>query len=367
MKPRSATTRCPSSRPHSSLQTTFGLIYEGKRDQLFALYHRLACSSAQVASATCICPRPASTCRFHSLVRACISKQVLLALPRRVRQADGAVLPRVRPADPPPRARARAQPEHENLQSLEARDAPISHRRARRRRHRRRGRQARQGVGSRTIGWRRQIAHDPAAFDEQRTGVDGLHSILREADFVIVAVPHTPATRRLLSAAELAMMKPTAWLINVSRGPVVDEAALAAALAAPAPTTPAGAVLDVYNRTAAGHFPAVGTAGRALRADQPRQLAHRAGVCRQPPVLCRQSAAQAEGREVHGRLAADSELVRPALEAGRLVKVLECRASLILQTYLYPNHGCWLEASRGPCDSAPRPAARPARRGCLLP
>ena len=60
-------------------------------------------------------------------------------------------------------------------------------------------------------------------------GISPLGRYLREADFVIVAVPHTPATRRLLSAAELAMMKPTAWLINVSRGPVVDEAALAAA------------------------------------------------------------------------------------------------------------------------------------------
>ena len=53
---------------------------------------------------------------------------------------------------------------------------------------------------------------------------------LREADFVSVHVPLLPATRGLIGARELALMKPTAFLINTSRGPVVQEAALIAAL-----------------------------------------------------------------------------------------------------------------------------------------
>jgi len=57
-----------------------------------------------------------------------------------------------------------------------------------------------------------------------------LDQLLREADFVSLHVPLTPATRHLIGAGELARMKPTAVLVNTSRGPVVDEAALAVAL-----------------------------------------------------------------------------------------------------------------------------------------
>lgn len=55
-------------------------------------------------------------------------------------------------------------------------------------------------------------------------------TLLSEADFVCPMVPLTPETRHLISTAELARMNPEAILINVSRGPVVDEAALIEAL-----------------------------------------------------------------------------------------------------------------------------------------
>ena len=58
-------------------------------------------------------------------------------------------------------------------------------------------------------------------------------------------VPLTDATRHLIDAAALASMRPTAVLVNVSRGPVVDERALVDALRA---GTIAGAALDVYER-----------------------------------------------------------------------------------------------------------------------
>ena len=70
-------------------------------------------------------------------------------------------------------------------------------------------------------------------------------TLLREADFVSVNCPLSPATRHLVDAAALAKMKPTAFLINTARGPIVDEAALYAALAG---KRIAGAALDVFER-----------------------------------------------------------------------------------------------------------------------
>ena len=67
--------------------------------------------------------------------------------------------------------------------------------------------------------------------------------LLAVADFVSVHVPLLPETRRLINAATLAKMKPGSYLINTSRGPVVDEAALVAALDA---KQIAGAALDVF-------------------------------------------------------------------------------------------------------------------------
>lgn len=69
------------------------------------------------------------------------------------------------------------------------------------------------------------------------------HALLKEADFVSLHVPLLPSTRHLISKEELALMKPTAFLINTSRGPIVDEKALTKALKK---GRLAGAGLDVY-------------------------------------------------------------------------------------------------------------------------
>lgn len=70
-----------------------------------------------------------------------------------------------------------------------------------------------------------------------------LDTLLRESDFVSVHTPLTSETHHLIGAEQLSMMKPTALLINTSRGPVVDEAALAEALC---DRVIAGAALDVF-------------------------------------------------------------------------------------------------------------------------
>ena len=75
-------------------------------------------------------------------------------------------------------------------------------------------------------------------------GVD-LHALLAGADVVSLHVPLTSETRHLVGAAELAAMPSTAVLVNTARGPIVDEAALAAALRG---GVIAGAALDVFER-----------------------------------------------------------------------------------------------------------------------
>ena len=72
-----------------------------------------------------------------------------------------------------------------------------------------------------------------------------------QADFVVLAVPASPATRHLINAATLSQMRPTTHLINISRGDVVDEAALTRALET---HQIAGAGLDVYEHEP--HIPA---------------------------------------------------------------------------------------------------------------
>ena len=72
-----------------------------------------------------------------------------------------------------------------------------------------------------------------------------LDTLLRESDFVSIHVPLTEETTHLIGSRELELMKPTAFLINTARGPIVDENALVAALRE---KRIAGAGLDVYER-----------------------------------------------------------------------------------------------------------------------
>lgn len=86
-------------------------------------------------------------------------------------------------------------------------------------------------LGMRVVGLRRSggAGLEEGLVDEVY-GPDGLLEMLPQCDFVLVAVPFTPETRGLIGEAELRAMKPTAHLINVARGEIVDEAALARAL-----------------------------------------------------------------------------------------------------------------------------------------
>jgi phosphoglycerate dehydrogenase-like enzyme len=72
-----------------------------------------------------------------------------------------------------------------------------------------------------------------------------LDELLPDADVVVLATPHTPQTHRLIDARRLALMKPTAILVNVARGDVVDEGALVAALRE---GRLKGAALDVFEQ-----------------------------------------------------------------------------------------------------------------------
>lgn len=101
-------------------------------------------------------------------------------------------------------------------------------------------------LGMRVVGIRRTISGPATDEDaDEMLPPNELPRLLRESDYVVLAVPLTDETRGMIGAEELAMMKPDAVLINIARGPVVDEEALIAALRDGAI---AGAALDVFNQ-----------------------------------------------------------------------------------------------------------------------
>jgi D-3-phosphoglycerate dehydrogenase len=106
---------------------------------------------------------------------------------------------------------------------------------------------ARHGFGMKVLGHQRRLDRLPP-----ETEAAALQELLSHSDFVVLACPLTPQTRHLMNATTISSMKSTAWLINIGRGAVVQEAALVEALRE---RRIAGAMLDVYEhyRLEPGH------------------------------------------------------------------------------------------------------------------
>jgi phosphoglycerate dehydrogenase-like enzyme len=139
-------------------------------------------------------------------------------------------------------------------------------------------------------------------------GLSDLAAFAADADFVVIAVPHAPSTTNLVDERVLAAMPPTAYLINVGRGPVVDQWALHAAL-----TTGriAGAAIDVWY-----HYPE-GTEA-ALPSDAPLHTLPNV-------ILTPHTAGYTEGTMRH-RFAAIAENIRRLAAGEPLENVVWPRA-----------------------------------------
>ena len=97
---------------------------------------------------------------------------------------------------------------------------------------------------ARALGFGRLLAYDPL-IPAAPVGVElvDLETVMRESDFMAVNCPLSEQTRNLIDARELGWMKPTAYLINTARGPIVNQEALVEALRG---RRIAGAGLDVF-------------------------------------------------------------------------------------------------------------------------
>ena len=98
-------------------------------------------------------------------------------------------------------------------------------------------------LGMRVIGTKRRPA--PMADVAEVLPAGRTPEVLAKSDFVLLLLPATPETESLINAERLAMMKPTAWLFNFGRGPLVKDEDLVAAVKA---KKIAGAVLDVFRQ-----------------------------------------------------------------------------------------------------------------------
>ena len=102
-----------------------------------------------------------------------------------------------------------------------------------------------EALGMRVLAMRRNA--DPA---KGEFGPEGLIDMIRQCDYVVASAPLTPQTRGMIGVREIAAMKPTAVLMNVGRGPVIDESALIPALAE---KRIRGAALDVFTQEPLPH------------------------------------------------------------------------------------------------------------------
>jgi glyoxylate reductase len=105
------------------------------------------------------------------------------------------------------------------------------------------------------------VAADPATERELRATRTDTATLLRDSDFVSIHTPLLPETRHLINAQSLRTMKKTAYLVNASRGPVVDEAALVQALTE---GWIAGAGLDVFEEEPKVHPGLMGLSNAVL-------------------------------------------------------------------------------------------------------
>lgn len=136
-----------------------------------------------------------------------------------------------------------------------------------------------QAIARRALGFGMRVLYHnrtrlPAPLEEScRASYADKQSLLGLADHVMIVVPYAPENRHLIGAAELAMMKPTATLVNIARGGIVDDAALAEALRK---GVIAAAGLDVFEGEPQVHpgllaapnvalTPHIGSASRATR------------------------------------------------------------------------------------------------------
>ena len=102
-----------------------------------------------------------------------------------------------------------------------------------------------QAMGMRVLALKRHAASSPDPFVSQFFKPEELNALLAQCDFVVVAAPLTPETHHMIGDAAFAAMKPNAVVINIGRGPVIDQEAMVRALSQ---RKIKGAGLDVFEQ-----------------------------------------------------------------------------------------------------------------------